>query len=61
MINVAPEWKATEHPKYLQYMQPKDGEEPPIPSYEDESNIAVYIRDRCPRTTASCDAISTTL
>lgn len=46
MINVAPEWKASEHPKFLQYMEPEDEEEPPIPSYEDESDIAVYIRDR---------------
>ena len=61
MINVAPEWKATEHPKYLQHMQPGDEEESPIPSFEDESNIAVCIRDRCPRITASCDVTSTTL
>ena len=46
MINVAPAWKASEHPKFLQYMEPEDEEEPPIPSYEDESDIAVYIRDR---------------
>ena len=46
MINVAPDWKATEHPKFLQYMEPEDEEEPPIPSYEDESDIALYIRDR---------------
>lgn len=46
MVNVAPEWKATEYPKFLQYMEPENDEEPPIPSYEDESDIAVYIRDR---------------
>ena len=47
MINVVPEWKASEYPKFLQYMEPEDEEEPPIPSsYEDESDIAVYIRDR---------------
>lgn len=46
MINVVPEWKASEYPKFLQYMDPEDEEEPPIPSYEHESDIAVYIRDR---------------
>ncbi len=46
LINVAPEWKASEHPKFLQYMEPEDEEEPPIPTYEDESDVAVYIRDR---------------
>ncbi len=47
MIDVAPEWRASEHPRFLEYMEPfEDEEEPPIPSYEDEDDIAVLTRDR---------------
>ena len=47
MINVVPAWRATEHPKFIQDSEPfEDEEEPPIPSYDDEEDIAVYTRDR---------------
>lgn len=46
LINVVPEWKASEHPKFLECMEPEDEEEPPIPSYEDEDDIDVLVRDR---------------
>ena len=31
---------------FLQDIEPEDDEEPPIPSYEDEEDIAVYTRDQ---------------
>ena len=46
LINVVPEWKATEHPRFLRFMEPEDEEEPPIPSYEDEEDIDVIVRDK---------------
>ena len=47
MINVVPAWRATEHPKFIQDSEPfEDEDEPPIPSYDDEEDIAVYTRDR---------------
>ena len=46
MINVVPEWKASEHPSFLQSGEPEDEEEPPIPSYEDEGDLDVIMRDR---------------
>ena len=46
MINVVPLWKASEYPVFLQDIEPEDDEEPPIPSYEDEEDIAVYTRDQ---------------
>lgn len=46
MINVVPRWKAEDHPRFMQDIEPFDEEEPPIPSYEDEEDSAVYARDR---------------
>ena len=46
LINVVPEWKASEHPRFLEYGEPVDEEEPPIPSYEDEDDLDVIVRDR---------------
>lgn len=46
LINVVPEWRTFEHPDFLQYMDPTEEEEPPIPSYENENDIAVELRDR---------------
>ena len=46
LINVVPEWKASEHPSFLQSGEPEDEEEPPIPSYEDEGDFDVIMRDR---------------
>lgn len=46
LINVVPEWKTADHPKFLQGMEPEDEIEPRIPSYEDEDDIAVLKRDR---------------
>jgi len=46
MVNVVPHWKAIDHPVFLQDIEPFDEEEPPIPSYEDEEDCAVYARDR---------------
>ena len=46
MVNIVPLWRATEYPLFMQDIEPMDEQEPPIPSYEDEEDIAVYIRDR---------------
>ena len=46
LVNVVPEWKASDHPRFLQCQEPEDEEEPPIPSYEDEEDIDVIVRDR---------------
>ena len=46
LINVVPEWKASEHPRFLRFGEPEDEEEPPMPSYEDEDDIDVIVRDR---------------
>ena len=46
MINIVPLWRASEYPVFLQDIEPEDDEEPPIPSYEDEEDIAVYTRDQ---------------
>lgn len=46
MVNVVPHWKAEDHPVFMQDIEPFDEEEPPIPSYEDEEDCAVYARDR---------------
>jgi len=46
LISVVPEWRASEHPRFLDYIEPTDEEEPPIPSYENENHIAVELRNR---------------
>ena len=46
MVNVVPLWRAVDYPVFMQDIEPMDEQEPPIPSYEDEEDIAVYIRDR---------------
>ena len=46
LINVVPEWKASDHPQFLQFGEPEDEEEPLIPSYEDENDMDVIVRDR---------------
>jgi len=46
MVNVVPHWKAEDHPVFMQDIEPFAEEEPPIPSYDDEEDCAVYARDR---------------
>lgn len=46
MINIVPLWKASDYPVFLQDIEPLDEEDPPIPSYEDEEDLAVYTRDQ---------------
>ncbi|KAK4697900.1 hypothetical protein P7C71_g238, partial [Lecanoromycetidae sp. Uapishka_2] len=46
MINVVPEWAASGHPKFLQYIEPFNDEEPPVPSYENENHVDVEARDQ---------------
>ena len=46
LINVVPEWRASEHPRFLRCAEPEEEEEPPIPSYEDEEDMDVIVRDR---------------
>ena len=46
MINIVPAWKASDYPVLLQDIEPEDDEEPPIPSYEEEHDLAVYTRDQ---------------
>jgi len=46
LINIFPSWKASDYPVFLQDIEPQDEEEPPIPSYEDEEDLAVYTRDQ---------------
>lgn len=47
MINVVPAWRASEHPKFLDYMEPDDDEEPPLPSEDvNEEHISWELRDR---------------
>ena len=46
MVNIVPIWSATDHPEWLKEIEPVDDEEPPIPSYDDEDDIAVCIRDQ---------------
>lgn len=46
LINIVPSWKASDYPVFLQDIDPQDEEEPPIPSYEDEEDLAVYTRDQ---------------
>lgn len=46
LINIVPSWKASDYPVFLQDIEPQDEEEPPIPSYEDEEDLAVYTRDQ---------------
>jgi len=46
LINIVPSWKASDYPVFLQDIGPEDEEEPPVPSYEDEEDLAVYTRDQ---------------
>lgn len=47
MINVAPEWRAADTPRFLEYMEPDDDEEPLIPSDDiGEDDIAWELRNR---------------
>lgn len=46
MINAVPPWLAAEYPKFLQYGDPEDEREPPVPlSCENENDIHVECRD----------------
>ncbi len=47
MINVVPEWRAAEAPRFLEYMEPDDEEEPPIPADDvNENSVSWEFRDR---------------
>lgn len=47
MINIVPAWRASDHPKFLGYMEPDDEEEPPLPSDNvNEEHISWELRDR---------------
>lgn len=47
MINIVPAWRASDCPKFLDYMKPDDDEEPPLPSGDvDEEDISWELRDR---------------
>lgn len=45
LINVVPQWSASEYPLFLTYADPEEEKEPPIPSYEDEYSLDVIRRD----------------
>lgn len=47
MINVVPAWRASDHPRFLDYMEPDDDEEPPLPSDDvNEEYNSCELRDR---------------
>ena len=47
MVNILPIWRATDRPELLKDIEPdEEDEEPPIPSYDDEQDLAVYKRDQ---------------